>query len=201
MSWVSIFLIAALVSFAGSIPPGSINMSVMQYAISGRKMAALSFALAACLVEFGYAIIAVQFQIFLSENTGIGFWFRVISGSVLIILGIYNLLKKTTIKEIQNKGEKRGAFLKGTLVALANPLAIPFWLWVTLYLDSMGWIKLNDTNFMIYVTGVSMGTFLLLLTVTQLGTQFDSLRGNQTILYKVPGIIFIAMGIWTFIQT
>ena len=201
MNWISIFLIAAGVSYAGSIPPGSINMTVMQYAISGRKMAALSFALAASVVEFGYAIIAVQFQMFLSENTEIGFWFKVISGSVLVILGMYNLLKKVSIKDVPIKGEKRGAFLKGTLVALANPLAIPFWLWVTLYLDSMGWIRLDDSNFLIYVAGVSIGTFLLLLTVSQLGAQFNFLRGNQTILYKIPGLIFIAMGIWTFIQS
>ncbi len=172
----------------------------MQYALSGRKMAALSFALAACLVEFVYAGIAVRFQIYLSENDHVGFWFKVISGSVLILLGILNLTKKPQHKEFKPKGEKRGAFLKGTLIALANPLAIPFWLWVTLYLNEMRWIRLNDSNFLVYVSGVSAGTFLLLLTVIQLGSRFDSLRGNKFVIYTVPGIIFIAMGVWTFIQ-
>lgn len=198
MLWI--FSIALIVSFLGSIPPGSINISVMQYAMQEKKAAALSFALAAALVEFVYAGFAVKFQMLLTENVSYSNAFRVISASVLIILGIYNLMKKEITKPKTDKGEKRSAFKKGTLIAMANPLAIPFWLAVTAYLDTINWITLTNNNFLIYVIGISFGTFSLLAVVTWLGAKFSAVQGNKFIILRVPGLIFIGMGIYTYFQ-
>ncbi|UXP32997.1 LysE family transporter [Reichenbachiella agarivorans] len=204
MVLIGMFLVALVFSFVGSIPPGTINLSVMQLAMLGKKSGALSFALAASVVEFVYAGLAVRFQIFLTENLEIANWFTWISGSVLIILGIYNLIKRPKRKDKtepnQATGEKRSGFLRGVLVALANPLAIPYWLAVTAYLQSMGWVTLTDSNFLIYVAGVSTGTFLLLVSVIYLGSRFTAIQNNTFLLYRVPGIIFILMGVWTFVQ-
>ncbi|MGL1885379.1 MAG: LysE family transporter [Reichenbachiella sp.] len=194
-------MIAFAVSFVGSIPPGTINLTVLQLAMQGRKSAALSFGLAAAIVEYGYAAIAIRFQIYLMQSADINFWFKLVSGSVLLLLGIYNLLK--TPKEGQRnelKGEKRNAFVKGAMVGLTNPLSIPFWLAVTAYLDTMGWIALDHNNFWLFVTGISAGTFSLLFVVTYFGAKIQSLQKNPFILYKLPGILFIAMGIWTFLN-
>lgn len=200
MSWIAPFAIAFFFSFIGSIPPGSINITTLQYALRGRRKAALAFAIASALTEYLYAGIAVRFQIYLTQSAEISAYFKIITGSVLIILGILNLFKepKEIIADIN--GEKRNAFKKGVLLSLANPLAIPFWLMVTAYLQSVGWVELTDQNFWIYVAGVSAGTLALLATVVQLGSRFISLQHNTFIIYRVPGMIFIGMGIWSFIS-
>lgn len=199
MNWVLLFLTAFFFSFIGSIPPGSINITTMQYALIGRKKAAFSFALASALTEYLYAGIAVRFQIYLTDNASISQYFQIITGSVLLILGLVNLFKKRREARKSRIGEKRHAFKKGVLLSLANPLAIPFWLMVTAYLQTMGWINLTYQNFWIYVAGVSAGTFSLLALVAQIGTRFTIIQGNTFLIYRVPGLLFIGMGLWSFI--
>lgn len=195
-----VFLVALIVSFLGSIPPGSINISVMQYAMQEKKAAALSFALAAALVEFIYAGFAVKFQMLLTENVSFSNTFRTISAAVLVILGIYNLMKKNISRPQPDKGEKRSAFKKGTFISLANPLAIPFWLAVTAYLVNMDLITIDNSNFIFYILGISAGTFSLLALVTWLGAKFSTLQGNKFVVLRIPGMIFIGMGIYTYFQ-
>ncbi|MBU2886190.1 hypothetical protein KO507_10490, partial [Gilvimarinus agarilyticus] len=71
---------------------------------------------------------------------------------------------------------------------------------VTAYLQSMNWVRLSADNYLLYVGGVSTGTFLLLVSVIYLGSRFSSIQDNVFVLYRLPGIIFVFMGLWTFIQ-
>lgn len=200
MILLTCFFIAMFFSFVGSIPPGTINITTMQYAVANRKTAALYFALAAALTEYLYAGIAVKFQIYLTENAAISANFQIISGLVLLILGVINLTRKQLPTTRPPQKENRNAFTKGVLISLANPLAIPFWLAVTFYLQRMGWVNLAGYNYLVYVAGISAGTFLLLLLVIQLGTKFSSIQHNRFVMYRLPGIIFVCMGIYTFYQ-
>ncbi|WP_422360410.1 LysE family transporter [Reichenbachiella sp.] len=199
MSGLMLFVAGFFFSFIGSIPPGSINISALQYALENRIKAAYSFAVAAAVTEYLYAAVAVRFQIYLTENANLSQYFQIVTGSVLILLGMLNLFKKPSASDVKTIGEKRNAFKKGILLSLANPLAIPFWLMVTAYLQSMGWIVLSNQNFWIYVAGVSVGTFCLLATVISLGVRFTAIQNNSFLIYKVPGLIFIGMGIWSFV--
>ncbi|SMD36243.1 Threonine/homoserine/homoserine lactone efflux protein [Reichenbachiella faecimaris] len=199
MSILILFGVAFLFSFIGSIPPGSINITILQYALEKRIKAAYAFATAAALTEYLYAAIAVRFQIYLTANANVSQYFQVISGSVLILLGVLNLLKKPDQSNPTAIGEKRNAFKKGILLSLTNPLAIPFWLMVTAYLQSMGLVSLTHQNFWIYVAGVSVGTFCLLISVIHLGSRFTATQGNTFLIYRVPGLIFIGIGIWSFV--
>jgi len=196
----STFLVGLFFSYLGSIPPGMINISILQLSMQNKKGAAISFTIAAVIVEFVYAAIAVRFQIFLTENTSITDHFQLVTAAVLIGLGIANLLtqKKKSIEV--KKGEKRNAFKRGALISLANPLAIPFWLAVTSYLQSMNWIHLEHSSFWWYIVGISTGTFLLLLTIIVLTARYSLFLNNQFIVYKVPGLIFIGMGLWSVYQ-
>ncbi|MEQ6121773.1 LysE family transporter [Reichenbachiella sp. MALMAid0571] len=194
------FFIGLLFSFLGSIPPGTINITTVQYAVSNKKQAALSFAMAAALTEFLYAGIAVRFQMFLSESSPISENFQLVSGIVLIALGIINLTRQKLPGTKPEIGEKRNAFKKGILISLANPMAIPFWLAMTAYLQSIGWLYLSNNSYFIYLAGISSGTFLLLIFLVQLGSRFSFIRTNKFILYRIPGITFMCMGIYTFFQ-
>lgn len=199
MSLLAVFFIGFVFSYLGSIPPGTINISTLQYALEGKKHSALVFGFAAAFVEFFYAGAAVKFQIFLTENTSTSDYFKWISGSVLLILGAYNLIKRKSQKAQNTTGEKRGALKKGLLLSLTNPMAMPFWLMVTAYLQSVGWLVVTDQNMLIYILGISMGTFALMITVTLIGEKFSRFQGNVFVIYRVPGMIFVVMGVWSFV--
>ena len=200
MSVLMVFLIGFLFSYIGSIPPGTINITTLQYAIQGKKQSALIFGFAAAFIEFFYAGAAVKFQIFLTESTSAAEYFKWISGSVLLILGAFNLIKKKTEKAQKTVGEKRSAFKKGVLISLANPMAMPFWLMVTAYLQGVGWLMVTDQNILFYILGISTGTFALLASVTSIGEKFSMFQHNEFVIYRVPGMIFVAMGVWSFVQ-
>ncbi len=200
MSGFLCFAIGLAFSFIGSVPPGTINITTLQYAIANKKAAAMAFATGATLVEFFYALAAVRFQLFLTENTSVSSHFQLISGCLLLILGTTNLIKRHTPNPAQKTGERRNAFKKGLLIGLANPMSIPFWLAVTSYLQHTGWVNLAGANTWLYLVGISAGTLLLLALITKIGPSFSAIQHNKLIVYRIPGLIFIVMGIYTFYQ-
>ncbi|MFY0651375.1 MAG: LysE family transporter [Cyclobacteriaceae bacterium] len=199
MDLIVCFFVGFLFSFLGSIPPGTINITTLQYSLSGKKLAAISFAVACAITEYLYAGIAVKFQLYLSSNPGISDNIKIISGIVFLTLGVYNLVKRNSPNQKEQVNENKSAFKKGVLISLTNPLAIPFWLAITIYLQSMSLINLSGHNYLIYVAGISVGTFALLFTVIRLGTRFTSIQNNQFVIYRIPGLVFLGMGIYSFV--
>ena len=203
MSPYAVFAVATVVSFVGSIPPGTINISVMQLAILHRRSTAIALGAAAALVELFYAGLTVRFQLFLTENTNLMDYFHGIAGTAMIVLGVLNLLSKTkasNVKTVHEEIKKRNAFRKGVILGIANPLTIPFWLAVTAYLQKNEWITLDGYNLYAYSIGIAVGTFILLLCVTQLGNNFKTIANNRVIVHIIPGILFICMGLYSYYQ-
>jgi threonine/homoserine/homoserine lactone efflux protein len=193
-----VLLIAFLVSYLGSVPPGTINISVMQLAIQEKQRAAFFLALAASMVEFIYAGITVRFQLFLNNSQWFTDQFYIITAVPMIILGIANLFSSSTsrsfIPRVQAKG--RSGFKRGLMLGLLNPLTLPYWLAVTAYLQTHDLISLEGPFFWIYLVGISTGTFLLLLSILVIGKRFQQIADNQFLVHKLPGLIFIALGIY-----
>jgi hypothetical protein len=79
-------------------------------------------------------------------------------------------------------------------------MTIPFWLAVTTYLENHQWVVLSDTNFWGYLIGLAGGTFALLMTVNALGSQFQKIADNNFVVHKVPGLIFIGLGLYNFYE-
>lgn len=191
-------IVAFLVSYIGSIPPGSINISVMQLAMQKRRRAAIFFAFAASSIEFIYAGFTVQFHIFLASSEQIADYFRIITSVALIGLGIWNLFLHTTSESIQLKRETTGrhGFARGVMLGILNPMTIPFWLAITTYLENDGLISVEGLGFWMYLIGLSTGTLCLLLTVSALGRRFTKVADNQFLVHKVPGILLLALGLY-----
>ena len=196
MEFLGVFLIAFIVSYLGSIPPGSINITVMQLSINGYRRTALYFALGAVSVEFAYASVTVLFHQYISDNEGLYAYLQAITAIGLIILGMANLLSGShkQRKQIGNTMGRRVGYLRGFLLGLVNPLTIPFWLGMTTYLQANGWVSVSGNLFWAYTIGLAVGTLGLLITVEFLGTKFQRIAGSSFLVFRLPGIIFLGMG-------
>lgn len=194
---VSVFLLALIISYLGSIPPGTINITVMQYAVQGHKRAALFFILAVSLIEFVYAGLTVRFQMYLSESELLMDHFLIITAVGMIILGGANLFTRTSSKGIVKKVHVKGrnGFARGLIVAILNPLTVPFWLAVTAYLQNRNLIDLSGVSFWVYLLGISLGTVGLLITVRSLGAKFTRISDNQFLVHILPGLTFLVLGL------
>ncbi len=195
-------IVAFIVSYVGSIPPGTINVSAMQLAVLHKRRAAIFMAFAASAVEFIYAGITVQFHIFLNNNEVIADYFRIITSIALIGLGLSNIFSKSTSSSVKvdTKQTGRHGFARGLLLGFLNPMTIPFWLAITTYLENDQWINVNGYGFWIYLIGLSTGTFCLLLTVIALGKRFTAIADNHFLVHKVPGFLLLILGIYFLLK-
>ncbi len=198
---LEVFLVAFIISYFGSIPPGVANVSVMQMGMKNHKRAAIFFSLSASLVEFVYAGLTVKFQIFLQTSTKMEDYFQFVTAAALIGVGILSLRSKSKTEDVhgQEIAKGREGFRKGVIMGLLNPMTIPFWLMVTAYLQNHKIIPLDGLNYWMYLAGISSGTFVLLMTVLWLGKKFTRISDNQWLVHRVPGILLIGLGIYTLI--
>lgn len=197
--FLGVLFIGLVVSYLGSIPPGALNLTVIQLGIKEQHRAALNFALASAFIEFFYAGIAVKAQQYFMANPSFSGYFQLITGSLLLVIGLANLMArrkapKTTSKAVSAKG----GFWQGFVLSCFNPMAIPFWLAVTAALQSAEWLLITDQNFVFYLLGIPLGTFLLLLQASKLGVRLKHLQENSFLMYRLPGLILISLSAYTF---
>lgn len=196
MDHVTAFVMGAIFSFLGSIPPGTLNLSVLQLGLEKKIGPALRFALAVTIVEYPYAWIGVQFEYWITSSPAIVENFQLITAAVMLIIGglnIWSAMRPTPFAASFNAS----GFRRGLVLSILNPMAIPFWIGITAYLKAQGWINLNTTGKLhMYVLGTSVGVLILLLIFIFLAKRLSGYVSNRKLISLVPGITLIALGLY-----
>lgn len=200
MEVVQNFLLAFIFSFVGSIPPGTINLTVLQLGLERKTAIAIRFIIAASILEYPYAWLAVEFEELISGTPFIVQNFKLIGATVLLILGFVNLLsaKKPTrfTQKFQNSG-----FRRGFLLGLLNPMAMPYWIAITTYLKMEGWITIsNGYHLHSYLLGIVSGAISILVLINYTAKRVATLLNPGSFIKTLPGIIFLVLGLYSFIQ-
>ena len=189
------FFLAFAISYIGSIPPGVLNLTVIDISMRRAMRHAFAFSLAAALIEFIQGFIALKFSDYLSVNPQIDFYIQIFVIPVFLGLGIYYLLQKEPpAHEASESGSN--AFIKGALLSVVNPLAIPFWLvWAT-YLSQKGFPILdNGSNMYAFMVGISLGSFATLMTYSYLSKLILSkIQSFNQWINKIIGVILVVLG-------
>lgn len=194
------FAIAFLLSFVGTIPPGTLSLSIIQLGLNHRINVAWRMALAAALIEYPYAWIAIEFEEFVTRSLDLTNNFHLITGLVMVLLGILNLWSSAKPTKFTQRFEASG-FRKGMVLGLLNPLAIPFWMAMTAYLKNHGWVDLSDRfEIHAYLLGVSAGTLVLFMLLAYLARSVVSHFKTNGFLQKTPGVLLILLGLYSFAE-
>lgn len=194
------FLFAFLFSFLGSIPPGTLNLTVLQLGIEKKMNIAWRFAIAAALIEYPYAWLAVTFEGWITSSPVILDNFKLISAIVMIFLGVVNIwsAQKPTVfvKKFQESG-----FRRGVILGVLNPLAMPFWIAITAYLKIQGWITLSTQGELhSYLFGISLGAFTILITIAYLAKRMVTAYEPGSKVKLIPGVVLLLLGVYAFIE-
>ena len=197
---LKVFIIGAIASFIGSIPPGTLNILVLQLGLENKLRTALRFALAVALVEYPYAWIAVEFEAWITASPAVQENFRLLAATVMIILGVLGIWTARNPTTATVKMQQSG-FVRGLILSILNPQAIPWWIGVTAYLKSEGWILL-DTNARVhsYVLGTALGALLLLTLLAFMAERLSPLVKHNRLMSMLPGIILLVLGLFTLIR-
>ena len=200
MIYILNFLIGAFFSFIGSIPPGTLNICVLQLGLENKIRAALRFALAVTIIEYPYAWIAVEFENWITSSPAVIENFQLITAVVMTVIGVLSILAARKPTNFTTRFNESG-FRRGLVLSILNPMAIPFWIGVTAYLKAQGWIDLtSQVKLHLYVFGTSVGVMILLTLFTYLAHRLSSYVTGNRVVKLVPGITLLALGIYAFVR-
>jgi len=184
------FLAGLILAFLSYLPPGNLNLSVIQMSAVRRKRDLFSFISAVAIVEFVYSFLAIKSMEWLTEQTTLFLWLNYLMIPFFLILAIYIWRKKEEHPHAQPIPAK--SFLKGLLLAGVNPIQIPFWLIWGLWLLKYNFVSKETHALLIFSLGTVAGTFLSLGTFAYAGRKlFEKLDVNQKWLNRAIAIFFI----------
>ncbi len=194
------FLLGFFFSFIGSIPPGTINLTCVQLGLEKKIGIAWRFSIAASVMEYPYAWIAVEFAEWITSSPVIVDNMQLITAIVMTVLGILTLWSSTKPSTFSAKLNESG-YMRGVILSILNPLAIPFWVGATAYLNSLEWIDLSTPlRLHSYLVGVCLGTFVILIMLAYLAKRVIAQFSQNSWINRIPGIALIILGIYAFIQ-
>jgi threonine/homoserine/homoserine lactone efflux protein len=124
---------------------------------------------------------------------------QLITAIVMTTLGLMTILSSPAPGKPKESTQPNG-FVKGLLLGILNPLAIPYWTGATAYFKSQGWIDLTTTiGLHSYLLGVSLGVFSLLVLVAYGARRLAKVMLNsKSVIRKIPGFLMLGLGIFAF---
>lgn len=194
------FLLGFFFSFIGSIPPGTINLTCIQLGLEKKMDIAWRFAAVCAILEYPYAWAGVEFAEWITSSPVVIENMQLITAIVMTVLGVLTLWSSTRPTSFTAKLND-SAYVRGVVLSVLNPLAIPFWVGTTAYLNSLGWIDLSTPlRLHSYLVGICVGAFAILMILTYLAQRIVSQMGQNSWLKKIPGLVLILLGIYAFIE-
>lgn len=197
---LQVFLMGLVFSFIGSIPPGTLNLAVLQLGMEHKIKTALRFTLAVAIIEYPYAWIAVVFEDWVTSSPVVINNFQLITAVVMTVIGVFSIWSARKPSEFSVRFNESG-FRRGIILSILNPMAIPFWVAYTAFLKSQGWIDLS-TPWLVhsYVFGTSVGVTILLVLFTFLAKKLASYVKDNRYVKLVPGITLLILGLYAFVR-
>lgn len=204
-----LFLIVSVISFAGSIHPGTVNLAVVQTTLSQSRRAGLWLALGGSLPEIGYSALAAGGLMLLPMNPNWTVALAYAPIPVLLGAGIAALRQKPVVLNASVTNGASLPFWKGVALGGTNPQLLPFWSAVWLYLSqaTIGSHKLVPVgqagSQWVFALGTAAGAFGLLVSVVWLA---DWQRQrivhylNGAWINRLTGGLFIGMALWQLIR-
>ncbi len=193
-----VFFLGFFFSFIGSIPPGTLNVSILQLGLQRKTQVALRFAIAVSIIEYPYAWIGVQFEYWLTSSPVVVENFQVIAAVVMTVLGVANLIPSKKPSGFQKKFSESG-FRRGLILSILNPMAIPYWMGFTAYLKAQGWIELSSQSLLhSYVLGTSVGAMALLSLLIFFAQRLAPYVQGSKWIKIIPGLVLLVLGLYAW---
>jgi len=195
-------LLGIAVSFAGSLPPGVISLTVMDTAVRKSFRDSVIVAGAASFIEFFQSFVAVLFSKLFMKNEMVSVFIQYGAAPLFLVLGIFFLTKDRLFRKKESTQRHAATNVAlGFMVGGLNVFVIPFWVFWSSYFASNKWIDLEYGSIAVFSAGITVGTMLALLLYARIGLRLASKTslmtwwGNKTL-----GLLFIAFAIYQLVK-
>jgi threonine/homoserine/homoserine lactone efflux protein len=191
---LKIFFWGIGISFAGTLPLGTLNITAMQIAISKSIVQAIWFSLGCVLVEMLalYAtLVGAQWLLRQRRLLALMEWFTFF---IMLLLALYSFLAATKAANYQNTpfSQHIPAFFLGVLLSAINPAQFPFWFGWNSFLLQKQVLHNSRLYYGYYISGAASGTLLGFLVFIVFGQWLAAqLVLTQQIINTTVGVVFL----------
>lgn len=192
---IRIFFTGLLISFLGTLPLGTLNVSAMQISVQENTRRAVFFALGVALVEITYVRLSLKGMYWVSKNQQLFTilqWVTVVLFLVLAVNCFWTARKRDGAQKNILLKNKMNRFWLGLTMSAINPVQIPFWfLWST-YLLSNNLLQPTTLHYNLYIIGIGIGTLTALAVFIYAGKWVvNRLNTSHQIINIIVGSVFI----------
>ncbi|MGN6439544.1 MAG: LysE family transporter [Agriterribacter sp.] len=202
--YLRIFYWAFGISFLGSLPLGTLNVTVTNLVVNKGVNEAIQFAAAAVLVEIIMVRIAVVTIHKLEKQKKLFKLFSVITCAILLTLAAISLKAAIRMENFEAALPltERGPLLSGFILSILNPLHLPFWIGWTAVLRSRKILVPEPKAYNIYVVAIGMGTSAAFVVYALAGSLVITLlKDKQYLLNWFVGIALLITAIIILYKT
>lgn len=186
-----------LASFLGTIPFGTINVSITEASIQKGARIGIMMGIGASVVEFFQSYVALSFYNILINNPKTERTIIIICIPIFLLIGTYYLFKKNShMPRPTHRAAHAMGVAKGFMLSALNLIAVPYYVFLGGYLANSGLIRLQPDLIAAFSLGVVAGSFLVFVLYAELG-RYIQRKSDKLSRYasKIVGSIFIAIAI------
>ncbi len=196
---IKVFFTGMFISFLGSLPLGSLNVSAMQVAIEENIKNAIRFSLGVALVEILYVRLSLTGMDWVIVHEQLFYILEWITVFLFLVLAITSFIAAS-----KNSGKKKNILLSNTMnrfwlgftMSAVNPVQIPFWFIWSTYLLSNKILLPTEWQFNVYTIGIGIGTLSGLALFVFAGRwMVKKINAGHRVINLAVGIVFLLSSI------
>lgn len=200
------FTLGLVASFVGTLPFGTVNLTVAETTLRKNLKIGIKMALAAAMVELVHSFLAVHCSTLISSYLEESLWVKWFVVLIFLSLGLYFFVKKADPGKAPKKRKYKMTDVgKAAFLSLINPQALPFWVFVVSWFASENILTVSSMDvsgsLVAFLLGISAGKFLALFLFASLSTLIKR-RADLVEKWanKVIGSIFIFLAVFQAIR-
>lgn len=191
------------ISFLGTLPMGTLNISAMQISVTDGVKPALLFSTGAILVEVIYVRLTLVAMGWFRQHKKllkVMEWLTLVIILALAVSSFYTAMHPL-VRSNPILSNSVHRFWLGVGLSAVNPLQIPFWFGWSTVLSDRQVLKREGNGYIPYIAGIGFGT-LIGHCIFIFGGKLlvDSLNTSQDIIQWVIGGIFLVTALVQFIK-
>lgn len=185
------FFLGLVANFIGYIPPGNINLTLVQITINRGFKQAIQFITAFSVIEFFFTLFIMHAAKWLSAQAKLDTAIDYVMIALFTILGTITWINRN--KPPKTKYSEHSAIKYGIMLGFINPMQIPFWTITGTYLITHEWILDGELALVIFSIGSAGGSFLCLYAYAKFAQYIQSKFALSTRVINISiAVLFFA---------
>lgn len=198
------FAVGMFACVIGTIPFGPINLTVAKTTVDHSARQGIAVALAASLVEIVEALVAISFGMVISTYLDSNRLITLVLGIVFILLAGFVVTREASPRAQTREVDGRTFFLRGLVLAAANPQAIPFWIFALAAISQYTMFEYRGGYLAAFLFGVFLGKIVTLLGFVAASNYLKThLQQSSRLVNRILAGILLFIGIsqlWNVFQ-